>query len=108
MTFKMKTLLSLLITLTISQYAQARTVVEGTETSQSTIVENRFSGVVSKITDKVIIINAVSYAFAPNKVRVYDLNGRINQKAEIKVGMFVNYLFDKNKLAVLEIRLVRK
>ena len=108
MTFKMKILLSLLITLIISQYGQARTIVEGTETSLSTIVENRFSGVVSKITDKVIIINAVSYAFVPNKVRVYDLNGRINQKAEIKVGMFVNYLLDKNKLAVLEIRLVRK
>ncbi len=108
MTFKMKALVSLLITLTISQYGQAMTVVEGTETSQSTIVENRFSGVVSKITDKVIIINAVSYAFVPNKVRVYDLNGRINQKAEIKVGMFVNYLLDKSKSAILEVRLVRK
>ena len=108
MTFKMNTLLSLLFTLTISQHGQAMSVVEGTETSQSTIVENRFSGVVSKVTDKVIIINAVSYAFEPNKVRVYDLNGRINQKAEIKVGMFVNYLLDKNKSAVLEVRLVRK
>ena len=108
MTFKMKTLLSFLITLTISQYGQAMSVVGGSQTSQSTVLENRFSGVVSKITDKVIIINAVSYAFAPNKVRVYDLDGRINQKAEIKVGMFVNYLLDKNKAAVLEIRLLRK
>lgn len=108
MTFKMKTLLSLLITLTISQYGQAMSVVGGSQTSQSTVLENRFSGVVSKITDKVIIINAVSYAFGPNKVRVYDLDGRINQKAEIKVGMFVNYLLDKNKAAVLEVRLLRK
>lgn len=108
MTFKMKTFLSLLITFTISQYGQAMTVVGGTETSQSTMVENRFSGVVSKIADKVIIINAVSYAFAPNKVHVYGLNGRITQIAEIKVGMFVNYLLDKNKVAVIEVRLVRK
>lgn len=72
--------------------------------------ENRLGGVVSKISDGKIEINAVTYEFSPKQIHVYDLNGRINQKAEIKVGMFVNFLVikDKNKARIVEIRLVRK
>lgn len=103
---------SLLVSSVCVTQVQAMTTVPGTGVSNPTLQnnENRLGGVVSKISDGKIEINAVTYEFYPKQAQVYDLNGRVNQKADIKVGMFVNFLVikDKNKARIVEIRLVRK
>lgn len=72
--------------------------------------ENRHGGVVSKITEGKIEINAVTYSFSPNQAKIYDLNGRLNPNTEIKVGMFVNFVLNntKPKTRINELRLIKK
>jgi|GEM_PF-5974966 len=71
---------------------------------------NQRGGVVSKIADDSIEINAVTYSFSPNQAKIYDLNGRLNPNAEIKAGMFVNFVLNntKSKPRINELRLIRK
>lgn len=72
--------------------------------------ENKLGGIVSKITDTTIEINTITYEFSQKQAKVYDLDNRVNQMAEIKVGMFVNFsvIDDKNKARITEIRLIKK
>jgi hypothetical protein len=71
--------------------------------------ENRLSGVVAKISQDKIEINAVTYKFNRKQAKVYDLNGKINQDLKIKHGMFVNCLVVKegNAERITELRFVR-
>lgn len=71
---------------------------------------NQHGGVVSKIAEGKIEINAVTYSFSPSQAKIYDLNGRLNPNAEIKAGMFVNFVLNnsKPKPRINELRLIKK
>jgi hypothetical protein len=71
---------------------------------------NRLGGVVSKIADGKIEINAVTYNFSTDQAKIYDLNGRLNRNAEINPGMFVNFVLSntKPKTRINELRLIKK
>ena len=106
-------LIFLLVNAIVVTQAQAMTVVsDGVIVRSATTQgnENRLAGIVSKISDGEIVINAITYDFSTKQAKIYDLNGHLNQSAMIKIGMFVSILVgnDKSKPSVLEIRLVRK
>lgn len=71
---------------------------------------NTLGGVVSKIADDKIEINAVTYSFSPNQAKIYDLNGKLNRNAKITAGMFVQCVLKsgKPKTRITELRIIRK
>lgn len=91
--------------------AQAKTVSNATYANGAGVPvnENQLAGVVSQLTEDSIEINAKTYEFKRTQVKIYDLNGRVSQNAEIKTGMFVSFAFVKanNAARITELRLVR-
>lgn len=94
------------------QSAQALTVsgLSKTDNPSASINGNRSSGVVSKIANGQIEINAVTYDFTSQKPKVFDTNGSQIPSTEIKVGMFVNILVvvNQKKASIVELKVVRK
>lgn len=75
---------------------------------QTSSSERQHSGVVSKMANGTIEINAVTYRFVPNQAKVYDLNNQLNRHAEIKAGMFVSFVQSRDKGPITELRLIRQ
>jgi hypothetical protein len=98
------------VNLTHAATSSVNSTLSGFNNATSSPHENRHGGVVSKITDGKIEINAVTYSFLPNQAKIYDLNGRLNPNTEIKAGMFVNFALNntKPKTRIIELRLIRK
>jgi hypothetical protein len=71
--------------------------------------EIRLSGVVAKMSQESLEINAVTYKFNRKQAKVYDLNGKINPTLKLKTGMFVNFLVVKegNAQRIAELRFIR-
>lgn len=99
-------------TLNLSQIHAAATSMDTrfSNLNNAATSSNQRGGVVSKIADDTIEINAVTYSFSPNQAKIYDLNGRLNPNAEIKAGMFVNFVLNntKSKPRINELRLISK